>query len=264
MWAPTPGALSRSAGGGLASSTSARGLGSPLSRLHWDSPLPLPRLHQARLCLLQLGLWLRARWPAGSVCCGPLGRQGACSLLALLPNVFEQLDVRAHLPTGTAAASPPAPSHIPDTTYGAISASTAASSRCSLQVIAFEPNTREFGLLTANVHASGTQAHTTLLQKAVRPPAHADPDAPCNAQCAPCKMLPRAIGGERERTCELVGRGVLVAPYLGPPQRKRQSARCLAVQSALPFSQIIANVQTSTRKPLGAIQNTHGLPQMQN
>ncbi len=31
-------AFSRSAGGGLASSTSARGLGSPLSRLHWDSP----------------------------------------------------------------------------------------------------------------------------------------------------------------------------------------------------------------------------------
>ncbi len=53
-------------------------------------------------------------------------------------------------------------------------------------MIAFEPNAKEFGLLTANVLMSGTQMRTTLLQKAVRARARADAAMPsCCCRCTP-------------------------------------------------------------------------------
>ena len=169
-------AFSRSAGGGLASSTSARGLGSPLSRLHWDSP------RRCHVCTRPGSALSSSAGGCERAGCGPLwwaswGGEVRAAFWRYCPTSSSNSMCGPICPL----APPPLPLLLPSLPSCSLSHTrynvwrmTGASSHCSLQVIAFEPNTREFGLLTANVHASGTQAHTTLLQKAVRPPAHAD------------------------------------------------------------------------------------------
>ena len=118
-------AFSRSAGGGLASSTSARGLGSPLSRLHWDSP------RRCHVCTRPGSALSSSAGGCERAGCGPFpvwacwgGKVRAAfwrycpkSSSSSMCGPFAHWHPRRF--PSCSPPSPPAPSHIPDRTYGA-------------------------------------------------------------------------------------------------------------------------------------------------